>query len=177
MKAFNLRHSKISKSDQNNQMGGWGLGFSRERDNYCQMLQEVQHRWHWFWSYWWYMWGQDPFDDVDAHQEVEDLISQIVPSETRYSTSKYVTRYGDLSTCSKHDENWEEQFFQFWNLHNKFQIKKTLKMKRSNLTCNHLLQRWRTSKKCYLHLKMFEDSLILEATVMKPRKLLHQKIV
>ena len=48
---------------------------------------------------------EDPFDDVEAQEELHELLDRISPSDTNCPVEEYIDREGDVPT------NWEDHFF------------------------------------------------------------------
>ena len=53
----------------------------------------------------------DPFDEVEAQEELHDLVDQISLPETNCSVEEYINGEDDLPTCQQYDDDWEHQFF------------------------------------------------------------------
>ena len=56
--------------------------------------------------------NHDPFDDVDAQEEFDILVSQVCPSKTHYPVNEYINGDNDVVICVQCDDVWDEHFFQ-----------------------------------------------------------------
>ena len=54
---------------------------------------------------------EDPFDDIEAQEELHELYDQISPSNTNCPVDEYINGEGDVPICMQYDDNWEESFF------------------------------------------------------------------
>ena len=54
---------------------------------------------------------EDPFDDVEAQEELHELLDRISPSDTNCPVEEYIDREGDVPTCMQYNNNWEDHFF------------------------------------------------------------------
>ena len=57
---------------------------------------------------------EDPFDDVEAQEELHELLDQISPSDTNWPVEEYIDGEGDITdvcTCMQYNNNWEDHFF------------------------------------------------------------------
>lgn len=56
---------------------------------------------------------EDPFDEVEAQEELNDLVDQISlgPDTTNCSMEEYINGEDNLPTCQQYDDDWENQFF------------------------------------------------------------------
>ena len=56
---------------------------------------------------------EDPFDDVEAQEEVHELLDRISPSDTNCPVEfeEYIDGEGDVPTCKQYNNNWEDHFF------------------------------------------------------------------
>ena len=54
---------------------------------------------------------EDPFDDVEAQEELHELIDRISPSDTNCPVEEYIDGEGDAPTCMQYNNNWEDHFF------------------------------------------------------------------
>ena len=54
---------------------------------------------------------EDPFDDVEAQEELHDLVDQISPSETNCPMQEYINGEDDTPICMQYDDDWEDRFF------------------------------------------------------------------
>ena len=54
---------------------------------------------------------EDPFDDIEAEEELHELCDLISPSNTNCSVDEYINGEGDVPVCMQYDDNWEESFF------------------------------------------------------------------
>ena len=54
---------------------------------------------------------EDPFDDIEAQEELYELYDHISPSNTNCPVDKYINREGNAPLCRQYDDNWEESFF------------------------------------------------------------------
>ena len=99
----------------------------------------------------------DPFDDVDAQEELDTLVCPLAAS---CPVDEYINGDNDVAICVQYDEDCEEQLFRVW-LHlflSSHVIKKSLR-KMNNLIWTHLLQKEEDIKMLYVHSKMFVHSL------------------
>ena len=54
---------------------------------------------------------EDPFDDVEAQEELHELLDRISPSDTNCPVEEYIDGEGDVPTCKQYNNNWEDHFF------------------------------------------------------------------
>ena len=54
---------------------------------------------------------EDPFDDVEAQEELHELLDRISPSDTNCPVEEYIDGEGDVPTCMQYNNNWEDHFF------------------------------------------------------------------
>ena len=54
---------------------------------------------------------EDPFDDVEAQEELHELLDRISPSDTNCPVEEYIDGEGDVPTCMQYSNNWEDHFF------------------------------------------------------------------
>ena len=52
---------------------------------------------------------EDPFYDVEAHEELHDLFDQISPSQT--NCPEYINGEDGVPTYMQYDDDWEDHFF------------------------------------------------------------------
>ena len=53
----------------------------------------------------------DPFQDLDANQQLQDLIAKTLPTQDRCSLEEYIGGDSSLSVCIEMDDNsWEDTF-------------------------------------------------------------------
>ena len=52
---------------------------------------------------------EDPFDEVEAQEELNDLVDQISlgPDTTNCSMEEYINGEDNLPTCQQYDDDWE----------------------------------------------------------------------
>ena len=54
---------------------------------------------------------EDPFDDVEAQEELHNLVDQISVSGTNCPVEEYINGEHDVPICMHYDEDWEDRFF------------------------------------------------------------------
>ena len=54
---------------------------------------------------------EDPFDDVEAQEELHELLDRISPLDTNCPVEEYIDGEGDVPTCMQYNNNWEDHFF------------------------------------------------------------------
>ena len=55
---------------------------------------------------------EDPFDDVEAQEELHELLDRISPSDTNCPVGEYIDgEEGDVPTCMQYNNNWKDHFF------------------------------------------------------------------
>ena len=54
---------------------------------------------------------EDPFDDVEAQEELRELLDRISPSDTNCPVEEYIDGEGDVPTCMQYNNNWKDHFF------------------------------------------------------------------
>ena len=54
---------------------------------------------------------EDPFDEVEAQEELHELLDRISPWDTNYPFEEYIDGEGDVPTCMQYNNNWENHFF------------------------------------------------------------------
>ena len=54
---------------------------------------------------------EDPFDDIEAEEELHDLYDQISPSDTNCPVEEYINGEGDVPICMQYGDDWEDSFF------------------------------------------------------------------
>ena len=50
----------------------------------------------------------DPFDDVDAQEELDTLVGQVCPLAARCPVDEYINGDNNVAICVQYDEDWEE---------------------------------------------------------------------
>ena len=50
----------------------------------------------------------DPFDDVDAQEELDTLVGQVCPLAARCPVDEYINGDNNMAICVQYDEDWEE---------------------------------------------------------------------
>ena len=54
---------------------------------------------------------EDPFDDVEAQEELHALFDQTSPSQTNCPVEEYNNGKDDVPTYMQYDDDWEDHFF------------------------------------------------------------------
>ena len=54
---------------------------------------------------------ENPFDDVEAQEELHNLVDQISVSGTNCPVEEYINGEDDVPICMHYDEDWEDHFF------------------------------------------------------------------
>ena len=54
---------------------------------------------------------EDPFDDVEAQQELSSLVDQVSRSGTNCTVEEYVNGEDDVPVCMQYGVDWEDRFF------------------------------------------------------------------
>ena len=85
-------------------MGSRSLGFGSRRDDQ-KMLDKVRNYWVRFLE------DEDPFDDVEAQEELHELLDRISPSDTNCPVEEYIDGEGNVPTCMQYNNNMEDHFF------------------------------------------------------------------
>ena len=91
-------------------MGSRSLGFGSRRDDQ-KMLYKVRNYWVRFLCVHRLYEDEDPFDDVEAQEELHELLDRISPSDTNCPVEEYIDGEGDVPTCKQYNNNWENHFF------------------------------------------------------------------
>lgn len=89
---------------------------------------------------WWYE-DEDPFDHIEAQEELHDLYDQLPLSDTACPVEEYINGDDYVPICMQYDNNWESLLSlapQLTHLIKK--IRRILAME-NNLTLNHLYQK------------------------------------
>ena len=86
---------------------------------------------------------EDPFDDIEAEEELHDLYDQISPSDTNCPVEEYINGEGDVPICMQYGDDWEDYSLPILAPHPTCLIRmiKRILMIGSNSTLNHLHQK------------------------------------
>ncbi len=54
---------------------------------------------------------EDPFADLEAQEELHDLVDQIPLTETCCQVEEYINGEDEVPVCMEYDNDWEDRFF------------------------------------------------------------------